>query len=140
MRLSTLTVLGLAFVAAGAACVEGGSRPDAQLPIRSLSFIVEPTSRTQFLGAIETTAKGSGLQYRTAQVTPDAVRWIFEAESSDFRIIVVNALAPEHFKLRAYQNITDPMPMDRLEEFLAKLQEAVQGVPGVKVGASNPVH
>jgi hypothetical protein len=136
---SILTALAVAFFATSTACADSSSRPDAQLPVRSLSFTVEPTSRAKFLAAIESTAKVRGLEYRTAQVSPDAVRWILEAENSDFRIIVVNDLTPEHFKVRAYQNVTDPLPMDRLEEFLAKLQQAVQVVPGVRLGASDPL-
>jgi hypothetical protein len=127
----TLTVLVL-----GTACADSdvtSSRPDAQLPIRSLAFLVDSDSRGQFLGQIESIAKHHDMEYRATQVSPDAVFWVAEMANADFRVIVANDLKAEQYDLSAYGNETTPVPEDQLDQFLREIQSATRGVPGVRV-------
>ena len=143
MRFPLYAAMTLTALVLGTACADSdvtSPRPDAQLPIRSLAFLVDSDSRGQFLGQIESIAKSHDMEYRAAQVSPDAVFWIAEMANADFRVIVANDLKAEQYDLRAYGNETTPVPEDQLDHFLGEIQSASRAVRGVRVlGVDNAI-
>ena len=136
MRVLFHTALTLVALTIGIACAgsnETAHRPNSQLPIRTQTLLVYSDSRSDFLAQIESIAKTHEMDYRAAQVTPDAVFWIAEMVNSDFRVIVANDLKAEQYDLTAYGNETDPVPDDQLDQFLGEIESAVRAIPGVTV-------
>jgi hypothetical protein len=127
-------LLSLVFLLVGVGALAAGapatSRPEPQLPVRSIDVTVGKGAREKFFDRLRTFADAHAFAIRIAPTTPDRENFLVQMWREDIKIVAVTSLRPETFHIGFYRNDTEAAATAAYDVLVTDLRHAVSEIEG----------
>lgn len=117
-------------------CVAREPEMDSELPIATMSCVVQADQNDQFVDNLRAFAELNQFAIRVGHPTPDAADFTIQLWREDVKMILVNPFAAHEFRIQVYKNEQGTLSSELVDKLVKQLRDSVKGVAVCQQGDS----
>lgn len=110
-----------------------GAKVPPELPIRSMHATVAAQDRNEFVSQLRKFADSNAFAMRVGESTPDGQHILVQMWREDLKVLALNPLDPQVFRISFYQNDAEPVWPDLIEALIKDLKSTIGTIEGLSI-------